>query len=94
MSKTVIRNKNGDITHIKVGHKTFLSKTDKLTFDNHTVTPLDIRGHYGDDDRNVLKAELLLIVNNDYDINIMKFDIMKSNDYFKDKVLIESYEEN
>ena len=94
MSKTVIRNSNGEISHIKVAHRTFLSKSDKLIMDNHTITQLDIRGHYGDDDRHILKAELLLIVNNDYDVNLMKFEIMQSNDYFKDKVLTETYEES
>jgi len=87
MGKSVLRDKQGNVSHVKCCHKTFLSNRDDKTFRSHTITQKDIQTHYGDDDRHVLRAELLLLVNQEYDLNKMKFDIMRSCEYFKDDVL-------
>ena len=87
MSKSVIRDKSGNVSHINVAHKVFLSNRDEETFRKHIITPKDIQTHYGDDDRHVLRSELLLIVNGEYDAKQMKFDIMRNGEYFQDEIL-------
>ena len=88
MGKSVLRvGESGEITHIKTCHNTYLSVNDDKTFRGHTITVKDMQNHYGEDDRHVLRTELLLIVNEDYNTAKMKFDIMESGGYFKDPIL-------
>jgi len=88
MSKTVLRVGGGEITHVKVAHKTFLSKSDHEIYLGHKISSLDIQQYYGDDSKLTLRNEIFRILNDEVDINQLKFDIMRSCDYFKDTIIV------
>lgn len=86
MSKEVIRNNEGVITHVKALEGIFLSVKDEKKFRKHKIKEIEVDAFFGDDDRNTLKGELQLIANGGYDPKQLKYDIMSYNDLFNDKI--------
>jgi len=87
MSKTVLRVGGGEITHVKVAHKTFLSKKDHNTFLGHNLIGRDLQDYYGDDDKLTLRSEIFNLVTREVELDKLKVDIMDNCGYFEDEIL-------
>jgi hypothetical protein len=89
MAKTVKRDKDGKITHVRILEGIYLSVKDEKTFREHKVTNEEIDGFFGDDDRPTLREELRLIANGEYEPDMLRFNIMSYNDLFTNKIVRE-----
>ncbi len=89
MAKTVKRDKDGKITHVKILNGIFLSVKDEKTFREHKVTNEEVDTFFGDDDRPTLREELRLIASGEYEANMLCLNIMSYNDLFTNKIIRE-----